>query len=765
MSMQFLDSMPDRGLRVGMVSTQVPRQCGLATFSEDLSSVIAGGRCGVRVDGIAMSDQTGYEYPGSVAFEVLDQDERAYGKAADFVNKGGYDVLSIQHEYGIFGGSAGSHLLQLVRKSKVPIVTTLHTVLEDPDTDQRRVMGELLDLSERVVVMSEKAVSLLKDVHDLDAEKVSLIPHGIPRIDSEKGCELRESLRISGPMILTFGLLSPGKGLEHAIQAMPGIVEENPGATYVIVGATHPHVKAERGEEYRQSLVSLAEELGVRENVRFVNRFVTKQELKRFLAAMDYYVSPYLSKKQITSGTLAYALGTGKPVISTPYWHAEELLDEGRGVLVPFAESAPIADAINRLERDAEARKTMGDKALAYADRMYWDAVGEQYCECFAQAKRKGRVQVPVIVEQTIPVQLRESPRPEINCSHLLDLSDDTGIYQHANYSVPNRDEGYCIDDNARALLLTALFERSGPLPSELDRLQSRYLSFVAHAFHGETGWFRNFMGFDRSWLEERGSDDSHARALWGLGTLVRFGQSDSRRVLAKELFMRAVPVVREMSSPRAWGFALLGAEEFMQVFPHEYGVRSMMEEQADRLWSLLKRNRKKDWPWFEDILSYGNARLPQALLLSGEMLERDEMSDDALESLRWLKDVQTGPCGVFAPIGSNGFYVRGGSRNFFDQQPIEAWSSVSAYLTAAQVTGSMDWREEAETAFRWFLGDNMTGKPLYDPATGGCCDGLHVRRVNCNQGAESTLAYLTSATELRLAMQEAPATQFKLIS
>ena len=709
-----------------------------------------------------MSDREDYVYPERVKCAILDRDPAAYRSAADVINRAGYDVLSVQHEYGIVGGDAGCYLMSLVREVKMPIVTTLHTVLREPSPGQKAVLDELLQLSERVVVMSKKAVGFLVDVHEVPLDKIDLVPHGIPNIPSAPGSEFRSSLGIDGPMILTFGLLSPDKGIQYVIEAMPRIVREHPGATYVVVGATHPNIRASAGEAYRESLVALAKELEVTDSVRFVDRFVATEELVEYLAAMDIYITPYLNPMQITSGTLAYSVGAGKAVISTPYWYAEELLDEGRGMLVPFRDADAIANAVQGLQRDLAARLEMGRRAAAYGKDMLWPEVGKSYLACFTRAKSESAERLRILVNEAVPTVQPSAGPPEISLDHLLDLTDDTGILQHATYTVPNRAEGYCVDDNARALLFTAYLGSAEPLSTELAGLQGRYLSFVLAAYNTKNGRFRNFMNYRRDWLEEAGSDDSHGRSLWALGAMVNRCRDRGRRDLAQALFEQGAPGLLATTSLRTWAYGIFALDEYLQAHPHDSSMQDLHRTMADRMLHELEAGRGRGWPWFEQLLSYANARLPQALIVAGEALGDPAMREAGLESLAWLMDLQTGPGGVFAPIGSNGFYIRHQARSFFDQQPIEASCSVSACLTASRVTGHPVWSAQAHRAFAWFLGENMLGHPVYDVSTGGCNDGLHEDRVNRNQGAESTLSFLCASAEMRAAHPRSMPVSFK---
>lgn len=736
-----------------MVGTYPPAQCGIATFTADLSNSIAVANPKIEVDIFAIKAQAEMHYSDMVFFEINEQSQADYFEAAQLINSQGYDAVSVQHEYGIFGGVAGSFLLDLMRNLKVPIVTTLHTVLDEPSLSQKLVLEAVLDCSERIIVMSEKAIGLLTSIHGIDTSKVEVIPHGIPVIPKTTDQKFRLGIPSESPMILTFGLLSPDKGIEFVIEAMPEIVKACPGATYAVVGATHPHILSANGEIYRNRLISLAADLGVSENVKFINQFVPLEDIVGYLSAMDIYITPYLKPNQITSGTLAYAVGAGKAVISTPYWYAEELLAEGRGTLVPFRDVYELAKAVISIENNPNARKEMGEKALEFGQSMLWSEVGTKYVESILNAIDQFEVDRKIKTRVTHTSAVENHLLPSLNTFHLREISDNTGILQHAIHSVPLRSEGYCVDDNARALLFTALIEQQGELPTDLDLAQSSYLSFVLDAFNVEGGRFRNFMSYQRDWLEQEGSEDSHARTLWALGTLICKGQNQYRREAALRYFKDALPAFEHISSPRSWAYAVLGADEYLTIFPHDVPVRVFMHKMASRLLTQYEIGCSGDWLWFEDSVTYANARLPQALMVAGHSLLDERMLKAGLQSLEWLKLIQTNKGGLFSPIGSETFYVKGETRSEYDQQPIEAAASVSSYLTAWKITGHSIWLAEAHRAFQWFLGANILGVPVYDEMNGGCCDGLHPDRINKNQGAESTVSFLTALTELRTAI------------
>ncbi len=738
--------------KVALVGNHTPRQCGIATFTTDLTDAIAREFPAHDCFVLAMNDAGRHHaYPKQVRFEIAQGDLSSYRRAADFLNVNPVDVVCLQHEYGIFGGKGGAHVLALLRELRMPIVSTLHTILAEPNPTQRAVMDELTQLSERVVVMSEMGATLMAKVHGVPRSKIDFIPHGIPI--ARAGGRSKDQLGVLGRrVILTFGLLSPDKGIENVIDAMPEIVARYPDAVYIVLGATHPHVKEHHGETYRLGLESRAQKLGVASSMIFHNRFVSQAELAEFLAAADVYVTPYLKPEQITSGTLAYAVGSGKAVISTPYWYATELLDDGRGIIVPWRDPRAIAREVVGLFDDPARAAAMRQRAAEYGKHMAWPEVARRYDESFERAEvdHKSRRRSGFVAKT---LAMRPAGLPEIKLHHLGILTDDTGMLQHARFNVPRYDAGYCTDDNARALVLVTLLDDAGTEDEDrLRQLGTRYAAFLHDAFNAEQGRFRNFMSYARRWLEDRGSEDSHGRALWAFGTVVGRSGDSGRQALAGEMFHLALPAVAGFTSPRSWAYALLGIEEYLRAFEGDRSVEAAGKAIAARLLLRYRDSQKPDWPWFEDSVTYCNARLSQALLVAGARMQNEEMAAVGLESLAWLFSQQRTPDGYFSPVGSNGFYSRGSPKVSFDQQPVEACAMVSACLDAQRITRNPAWAERARTAFGWFLGQNQIQQALYDPGTGGCRDGLHADRVNENQGAESTLSFLLALLEMRLA-------------
>ncbi len=736
---------------IAMLGNHLPRHCGIATFTTDLTDAIEREMPELDCFVLAMND-VGVEhaYPPRVRFEIPEGDVAAYMRAADFLNVSSVDVVSVQHEYGIFGGKAGGHVLELLRDLRMPVVTTLHTILAAPNPVQRAVMDALVGFSERIVVMSSDGAALLHEVHGVDSDKIDVIPHGIPVAPDRRS---KDKLGVEGrSVILTFGLLSPDKGIEYVIDAMPAILAKHPNTVYIVLGATHPHVKQQHGEAYRQMLHTRAERLGVDANVIFHNRFVSHEELVEFLGAADLYVTPYLKEEQSTSGTLAYAVGCGKAVISTPYRYARELLADERGILVPWRDSEAIGREAVGLLDDPARRSQLQQRASAFGRSMGWPIVARRYVASFEQAcathaerHRAG------LAAKTL--SKRRPELPEIDLTHVRLMTDDTGMLQHATFDVPSYSDGYCVDDNARALLLMAHVEEAGTeAPSVLRALATRYLAFMSYAFDEESGRFHNFLTYARAWRDEPGSDDSHGRALWALGAVVGRSSDPGRRGLSTRLFRAGLPAAPKLTSPRAWAYGLLGIDEYLRAFEGDSSVESIRAELTHKLMERFDHSSSAEWPWFEDRLTYCNARLPQALLVSASRMGDEAMAAVAERSLEWLVKQHVTADGAFAPIGTNGFHVRGETRAAFDQQPVEACAMVSACLDAHRVTGHARWLDAARRSFQWFLGQNPREAQVYDARTGGCRDGIHVDRLNENQGAESTLSFLTALAEMRAA-------------
>jgi glycosyltransferase involved in cell wall biosynthesis len=736
--------------RIAFIGNSLPRRCGIATFTTDLQNAVAAARGDLETVIVAMTDhgQT-YDYPSTVGFQVNDNRPEDYIRAAEFLNSGRFDAVSLQHEFGIFGGEAGSHILALLSRLTIPVVTTLHTVLSEPTKAQRDVLVRIIGISSRVVVMAEKGRELLRAVYQVPDEKIEIIPHGIPEFAFVEPDDAKVKLGFNDKaVILTFGLLSPNKGIEIMIDAMPSILKTRPDAVYVVLGATHPNLVRDQGEAYRASLVAHTRAAGVEDHVVFLNQFVDQKTLLEFISMSDVYVTPYLNEAQMTSGTLAYSFGLGKAVVSTPYWHARELLADGRGILVPFGDAAALGVEISKLLTNDVLRQAMRKRAYSSSRSMTWERTAERYMAVFEAAGRRHRLKTIARSDTSTLLRDRSAP-PEMRIDHFLSMCDDTGLLQHAVHCVPDRSHGYCVDDNARALLLACALNDPGEqrLP---EVLTARFAAFVQHAWNPDTRRFRNFMGFNRCWLEDSGSEDSHGRTLWALGVCALTDANLSRRTWAASLFAEAMTTADQFRSPRAWAFVLLGLDAYCSAVTEDDRAAALRVILADRLIAVFDAVETRDWVWFEEGLAYDNARLPQALILAGLATASPNYLQTGLRSLRWLVKQQTSATGQFRPVGTEGFGDTRQRPQPFDQQPLEATATIAACFAAWRADHDVEWKAEAARVFAWFLGSNDLAVSLVDLETGSCRDGLHPDRPNENRGGESVVSYLLGLSEIR---------------
>jgi glycosyltransferase involved in cell wall biosynthesis len=719
--------------RLALVGNFLPRKCGLATFTTDVYEALRARFPNTVVDVYAMDDHPGrYDYPPAVTAAISQDDLSAYVDAARTIEASGAQAIWVQHEYGIYGGSAGDYLLALLDRTTLPVIVTLHTVLEKPSADERRVMEGLLARAARIVVMAERGREILRRVYGANPRQLAMIPHGVPDralVDPET---MKDRFGWSGrEVVLTFGLLAPNKGIETIIAALPHVKERHPSLLYVVLGATHPNLVAQHGEAYRDSLIALAAERGVGDNVRFIDEFVDYEPLIDYLQAADIYATPYLNPAQITSGTLSYAIGVGKPVIATPYVHATEILADGHGVLVPFKDVDAFAREIDTLLSSDRDRRRLSERAYARGRTMIWPRLAEATM-----------VEIEAIVAAR-PKRLPTQPaRPELLAPDLAAverMSDATGMLQHSIYSIPDRRHGYCIDDNARALMLMSAMPDIDPVLR--DRWMTIYASFVQYAWNPDARRFRNFMNFDRTWCEDVGSEDSNGRALWALGVTARDAREIKHRDWARMMFDTTASLAFELGSLRAQSFAMLGAAAMLDAYPGHELAREILQRFPDVHMSMLADARRPEWEWFEIVLAYDNARLPQALIRAGVALERNDLIAVGLSTLEWIVSKQTSPQGRFRAVGTESFHRPYGEPLKFDQQPLEAQATVDACVAAYEATNDAKWLEESRRAYGWFMGNNDLDMPLASTSDGGCFDGLMPAGLNRNQGAESILA------------------------
>jgi len=744
---KFLIMPAKKLLSIAVIGNYLPRKCGIATYTTNLCNALAPElQSGSRLAVVAMDDiPEGYDYPQRVKFSIRANVQSDYYWAADFLNANRYDVAIIQHEFGIFGGEDGSYILHMLKALRMPVICNLHTVIKEPTHGQAFIIQEISRLSDRLLVMSHKAKELLMDIYNVPGDKITFIPHEIPDAAFGKPGMYNDRFGIKGKdMILTFGLLGPDKGIENMIKAMPPIVLKHPDAVYVILGQTHPHVKEVSGDAYRNSLHQLANQMGISDHIIFRNQFVTDETLIQYLQSAKIYAIPYLKREQITSGTLAYAIGAGAAIVSTPFWYAEEALADGRGRIVPFHDPEAMAREIIALLENDEEREAMRARAYQYGRSMVFREVACRHLDVIAEVQQiRRQLPLDMVIARQDHKLLEELP--EINLSHLKTITDDTAVLQHAIYHVPNLHYGYCTDDNARALIALSLYYSLRKDKTVLPILK-KYLAFLHYAFNPETNRFRNFLSYDRRWLDDgTSSEDPHARAIWALGIAVKDAPNNGIRNMAMRLFHDGLPALQEFHSPRSRAFAVVGLDAYLNKYGGDSEVRRLRTHLAGKLFDLFKKNSGADWPWCEDILTYANAKIPQAMVLAGQWIPDPEMFETGTRALEWLLKIQTADDGHLSIIGNAGWYPREGEKANFDQQPIEAMSLIDACCDVYIATGDQRWFQEAQRCLGWFLGRNDLNVPLYDFETGGCCDGLQPDGVNENQGAESTISCLIS--------------------
>lgn len=732
-------------MKIAYISTYPPRECGIATFNHNLLRAIGYDKTAVSEDSfvVAMNDSENldtYEYPAEVKYRIRQENQKDYIRAADYINTSLVDACIMEHEFGIYGGENGVYILPLIARLQKPLVTILHTILKDPSYMQLTIIREIAKYSSRIVVMSHRAVGFLTSIYGIPFNKIQLIEHGVPDLEPKQNNPVKESLAFKNKKVLfTFGLISRNKGLETVIQALPKIVAKNPDVMYVILGTTHPGVIRNSGEEYRESLKKLARELNVEDNLTFINKFVSEEQLFDYLTACDMYITPYLNEAQITSGTLSYAVGAGAAVISTPYWHAEELLADNRGYLFDFKDADALATIVNDLFDDENQLKTIKANAYEYGLHLRWPTTGQVFVDVLDEAIYKS------LAEKEDPGKQIIDPdaMPSFSLSHIQRLTDDTGIVQHAKYGIPNLKEGYCLDDNSRALILAILAYQQNKSKIALDLLPI-YLSYIQY-MQCDDGNFRNFLSFTREYLDEVGTEDSFGRTIWALGYLINNAPNNSYREFARELFDKSVPHFKDLKHLRGIANTMIGLANFLKANSSNEQIKEQFDALAASLKNAYKTNKKGHWHWFEEKMTYDNAILPLALLCHYEITKDQESIDIAMESIDYLSQ-KTMIQGYLNPIGNDGWlYREGGDMAIYDQQAIETMAMVLMYFKAYEITHDLTYIKQMYKCYQWFLGENSLKLPLYDHETKGCGDGLQPHGVNRNQGAESTLAYWIS--------------------
>ncbi|MEX2592410.1 MAG: glycosyltransferase family 4 protein [Anditalea sp.] len=730
-------------MKIAYISTYPPRECGLATFNHNLIRAINSNlesKTPIETDFVvALNDSDNlqeYDYPEDVKLIIRQKHQKDYIDAADFINTGDTDACILQHEFGIFGGESGIYVLPFLNRLNKPLISILHTVLKSPTFLQKSIIREIAKRSAKVVVMSKKAIKFLTEIYEVPHEKIQFIEHGVPDLEAPVVNPVKELPALKNKrLLLTFGLLSRNKGLETVIRALPQIAARHPDVMYIILGNTHPGILKNVGEEYREFLKRLAVELNVEQHLIFINKFVAEKELINYLTATDIYITPYFNEAQITSGTLSYAVGAGAAVVSTPYWHAQELLRDNRGRLFNFKDENGLAQIVNQLLGSPNKLNALKKNAYQYGLKLRWPKIGSEYISLVEEA-----VSHPDYSEKILNQIIDLEVMPEFSLDYVKRLTDDTGIIQHAKYGIPNRNEGYCLDDNARALIMVLMAYQVNKSQEALELLPT-YLSYI-HNMQREDGNFRNFLSYSRQYLDEEGSEDSFGRTIWALGYLINTAPNDSCREFGQELFIKSVPHFKNLKHLRGISNTITGIAYYVRTHPSDTKMLQELISLTDKLVESYHNTKGGEWHWFENHLTYDNAILPLALFHSTEITGNEQIREIALESLRFLEKL-TVNADYLNPVGNNGWYFREGQMPLHDQQAIETMAMVLMYFQAYKVTQEPEYIKKIFSSYLWFLGENSLRIPLYDYETKGCCDGLQPSGINRNQGAESTLAYL----------------------
>lgn len=729
-------------MKVAYIGTYPPRQCGIGTFTNNLLKAIGANINSENVTEhatvLALNESDGdYHYPPEVKFKLRQNHQRDYVSAAKFINLSTAEVCVLQHEFGIFGGDMGIYILPLIHRLEIPLIVTFHTVLQKPNHIQQTIVRQIAAKAAKIVVMSNKAVNMLEEIYEIQPDKIELIPHGVPAYNLPSIETIKQKFNFRDRKVLfTFGLISRNKGIETVLNALPPVVKKHPDLLYLVLGNTHPNVLKHSGEEYRNYLIQLAKQNGIAENVVFMKKFVDEKTLFEYLSAIDIYITPYLNEEQITSGTLSYAVGAGAAVVSTPYWHAEELLAEGRGCLFDFKNAEQLSEIIIDLLDNKEKLMQIRKKAYDYGHHFRWLNVGGRYLKAFRESKESVKLekQVRPVVDPTL--------LPTFSLDHIQRLTDDTGIVQHAVYGIPNLKEGYCLDDVSRALIMALMSYRQNKNKIAFN-LSPIYLSFI-HYMQTESGWFRNFLSFDRKFLDSEGSEDSFGRTIWALGYIISYSPTHSYYQFAKDIFFKSVARFDDLKHLRGVANTIIGICYYLRTDPDNTEIKGKLNALTKQLVESFEKTKTDDWKWFEDVISYDNGILPLSLFHSADITGNEEVLQTAKESTAFLESL-TLPKGYLSPIGSEGWLQKQGKPALFAQQSIDVMAIILLFFQAYSTTKERHYVEKMYQSYMWYLGENELRLPLYDYETKGCCDGLDEHGVNQNQGAESTLSYLIS--------------------
>jgi len=733
------------------IGTYPPRECGIGTFTRNLYNAVSGAVQDTEPDEsfiVAMNDfEQEYNYPDEVKLTIRQESQKDYLSAVKYINLSGADCCILEHEFGIYGGNNGVYILPLLHRLEIPLIVTLHTIIKTPSYNEKSILQEICKMANRVVVMSQKAISFLIDIYDVPKEKIAYIEHGVPDFQFSQNETKKEFKLDNKKLLLTFGFISRNKGIEVVIKALPKVVQKHPNVLYMVLGKTHPNVLRYSGEEYRIYLTHLIKDLKLEKNVVLIDKFVNQKDLFKYLYASDIYITPYLNEAQITSGTLSYAVGVGSAVVSTPYWHAAELLADDKGILFDFGNSNELADALIELLDNPDKRMQLRKKAYAYGREITWPKIGIKYNELLEKVIVED---LKIDKKEIIPFDLMLLP--PFSLDHIKRMTDDTGIIQHAKFGIPNLKEGYCLDDNARALLMALMVFKQQKDYKALE-LCPIYLSYIDF-MQNKNGTFKNFLSFNRNFLDEVGSEDSFGRTIWALGYMLAYPPNDSYYQMGRMIFFNAHPNFKKLKSIRSIAYTIMGISYYLRSNPSDDGMIELLKDLTKVLTKHFELNSNENWKWFEELLAYDNALLPLSLLHAAEILNDARIREIAISSMDFLTK-NTMNDGYLSIIGNEKWYTQNGEHSKFAQQPLDAMVMVLMFHQAYHLTKEKDYLDKLFTSFMWFLGDNDLRMKLYDFETKGCCDGLQSYGVNRNQGAESTLAYIISYLTVLLAYEE----------
>ena len=719
-----------RESQILFLGTYPPRECGIATFTQDISNAVARTlfpHIKVKISAMNRNGINIYNYSDRVVHEINDADMDSYIETAKKINADKkIKLVCIQHEFGIFGGEYGNYLIPFLEVLEKPCVITLHSILPNADNSMKKVIQSLDKKIKAFIVMAEKGKHILREQYKVKSD-VHVIPHGIPTIPFESSSKEKKLLGYERKTILSsFGMVGPGKGYEEVIESLPEVVKKFPDTLYLVIGETHPAVRKEQGESYRNFLEEKVKRLGLQNNVKFYNKYLTISEIIRYLKATDIYLASNQDPNQITSGTLSYALGAGRPVISTPFLHAQEAVNQHRGLLTKFKDSESFTKSLLTLLDDPSKRKSMEKEAYHYTRSMTWPNVAIAYEQVFNKYAD--------LTTKTSRIL------PPIKMNHLLKLTDNFGIIQFANNTNPHLDSGYTTDDNARALMACIKYYHHFKDVSKLNQIKI-YLNYLNHVQQFD-GRILNYVNKDKTLDKERWTEDAHGRALWSLGTLLATPNLPQEiKSKAQELFKKALLPLRNFTSPRAIAFSIIGISQYQERTNNQENLQTIIEL-TERLISHYKDNSTQEWKWFEKYLTYSNSKLTEAMFHAYQTTNNEKYLEIAEESLNFLNSI-TFEEDIFVPIGQQGWYLKDGKRAYFDQQPVDVASMVQTLITANKITNKDEYMDLALNTFEWFLGKNSLKQIVYNEHTGGCYDGLGEHSININQGAESTVSYL----------------------